>query len=256
LPPIGNTAINGSATWHLSKFDLSFNGSYSPESHDYRVGAQIALGALFDPIEGEYVTARPGAAAGGTTLLDVFLDKNGNGVHDPGESGVAGVKAQGSNWPAESDANGEAIVGGLGDAPHARVHVDQESINDPFVISPADVIELVPHPGRVLVVPYPLKSTGEVQLKIMFTREGEAPRGLSALDVQAVSADGTVVGEGRSEYDGTLILERLPAGTYSIRIDPDQAKRLRLVLSNPVSITIPAKGGYIGQVTADVFVAH
>ena len=255
-PAIGSTSVNGSATLHLSKFDFSFNGNYVPETHEYRFGLQLALGALFDPLAGEYQLARPGAAAGGTAAIDVFVDKNGNGQRDPDEAGLPGVKAQASNWPAESDSNGDLLVGGLGDPPRTRIRIDQDSISDPYLTSPAPLIEVVPHPGRVAIVPYPLRSMGEVQLKFLFMREGEAPRGLSALAIQAIGPDGKVVSEGRTEYDGTLILERLPSGTYVIRIDPAQAARLKLTLTAPLTITIPPKGGYIGLFKSEVVLAQ
>jgi hypothetical protein len=51
-----------------------------------------------------------------------------------------------------------------------------------------------------------------------------------------------------------LIFERLKPGRYVVRIDPDQAKRLKLKFTSSVEFTIPAKGGYAGLVTANVAV--
>ena len=86
----------------------------------------------------------------------------------------------------------------------------------------------------------------------MFRPASGTARGLSALEVQAFSGDGTLAAEGRTAYDGTVIFERLKPGSYSVRIDVDQAKRLKLRFTSSVEFTIPAKGGYAGLVTAYV----
>jgi len=251
-PATGTTAIDASSTLHFSNFDVTVGGTYTPETHDARVGVTLAIGALFDPIAEEYVPVRPGAAAGGTAVLVAFVDKNGNGVRDADEAGLAGINAQAGNWPGTTDKNGIAIVSGLGDASRARIHIDPESISDPYLVAPASTIEIVPHPGKVTEISYPLTAMGEVAFKALFQQATGAPRGLSALEVQAIAADGTVAAEGRTEFDGTFIFERLKPGKYSVRIDPDQAKRLKLGFVATVAFNIPAKGGYAGQVSADV----
>jgi hypothetical protein len=251
-PAAGTTEIDASSTWHFSNFDFTIDGMYTPELHDLRFGVTLAVGALFDSLAGEYIPIRPGAASGGTALLNAFVDKNGNAARDADEAGLGGLTVQSGNWSATTDESGEAIVSGLGDSAHARIRVDPESIADPFLMAPATTIEIVPHPGRVTTVDFPLHSLGEVTVKAMFTPAGGAPRGLSALEVQAFAADGMLAAEGRTAYDGTLIFERLKPGTYSLRIDPDQAKRLKMRFTSSIEFTIPAKGGYAGVVTANV----
>jgi hypothetical protein len=251
-PATGTTAIDASSTFHFSNLDFTINGTYTPETRDARVGVTLAVGALFDPIEGEYVAVRPGAAAGGSALLNAFVDKNGDGVRDPDEPGLAGLNVQAGSWPETTDKNGEVVVGGLGDVSRALIHVDPDSISDPYLVAPATTIELVPHPGRVTLVNFPLKPTGEVTFKALFKEAGNEPRGLSALEVQVVSSDGSISAEGRTAFDGTVVFEKLKPGAYSVRIDPNQAKRLKLGFESAVGFTISAKGGYAGSVTASV----
>ena len=61
-----------------------------------------------------------------------------------------------------------------------------------------------------------------------------------------------VAAEGRSEYDGTLILEALRPGAYAVRLDPEQARRLKLVMTAPVDLTVPATGGFAGRATINL----
>ena len=251
-PAAGTTEIDVSSTWHFSNFDFTLDGMYTPELHDLRFGVTLAVGALFDPFAAKYIPIRPGAASGGTALINAFVDKSGSAAREADEAGLVGLTVQAGNWSATTDKDGKAIVSGLGDSAHARIRVDPESIADPYLIAPATTIEIVPHAGRVTIVDLPMQALGEATFKAVFTPTDSAPRGLSALEVQAFAADGTLAAEGRTAYDGTLIFERLKPGTYSLRIDPDQAKRLKLRFTSSIELTIPAKGGYAGVVTANV----
>jgi hypothetical protein len=102
------------------------------------------------------------------------------------------------------------------------------------------------------VAAFPLTVTGEVELRVLFQRPGQAPRGLSAVQVQLVDTTGRVAAEGRSEYDGTLILEALRPGSYVVRLEPVQARRLRLAMAAPVGLTVPATGGFAGRTTINL----
>lgn len=246
------TTMLVSGTWLLPRFDLSLNTTYTPQTGDARVELQLSLGAVFDPLESQYVPVRPGAAAGGNAAIDAFVDGNGNGIRDPGETGLSGLAVQAGNWPATSGASGEILTTGLGDGAHARIRIDPDSINNPYLQAPADVIEVVPHPGKMEVVPLPLRALGEVTIRAMFEADGKPPRGLSALRLQLVSSDGHVVAEGRTEFDGTLIIERLPCGDFSLRVDPGQAASLRLRLRDSVTVSVPMKGGYVGEKIARI----
>jgi hypothetical protein len=117
------------------------------------------------------------------------------------------------------------------------------------------VIAFVPRPGRVALAPYPLTPTGEVELRMMFQRPGQRPRGLSALQVQVLDAGGRVAAEGRTEFDGSLVLEGLRPGAYTVRLDPDQAARLGLSLAEPLAVRIAPGGGFAGRRTAMVVAA-
>jgi len=252
---VEQTRLQARTTWLLSHFDISLDASYTPETSETRFGIALAVGALFDPLEDRYRIVRPGAAAGGNVALQAFVDANANGVRDDDELPLKDLVVQAGNSPAKSDAAGEALITGLGDSAKARIRIDPDSIDDPFLAASADAIELVPHPGQVTLVPYPLKSLAEVAIKMRLVRENAPPRALSALEVQLLSNKGEVVAEGRSEFDGTVIFERVPQGTYAVRIDPEQAQHLNLKLNSILSITVPVKGGYVGPFDGDVVAA-
>lgn len=249
------TSFQVGDTWRLPVMDVSLVGSYTTNPGDFRIGLQISLGLTWDPFHRRYRALGPGAASGGAALIDAFVSGDGGSVRQPSDQPVVGLAVQGAGRMVKTDTAGAAMVTGLGDGAYAQVRVDPESIDNPYLTAPPPLIRLVPRPGRVAVVAYPLTLTGEVEIRVLFEEGNQAPRGLSALAIQLVDAAGRVSARGRTEYDGAAVFDRLAPGRYALRLDPDQAGRLRLALVAPVEVRIPPGGGFAGRLTARVAVA-
>ncbi|UTP38842.1 hypothetical protein M9M90_16675 [Phenylobacterium sp. LH3H17] len=245
-----STGFQAAATWRLSMADVTVGGGYDTGTDEWRIGFQLSTGLLFDPLQRRYRPARPGAAAGGNVALLAFVDENGDGVAQPGERRMPGLKVSGGYREEEADALGRLVIAALGDGAYVRLRVDPESVDDAFMSLPPTTIQFTPRPGRVAVVEYGMRTTSEVELRMLLRDAAGGSRGLSALGVQLVDAQGTVVAEGRTEYDGALILEGLPAGAYEVRLDPQQSARLRMSLEEPVTVQVGAGGGFLGTVRA------
>jgi hypothetical protein len=246
------TTFEVAPTWRFNRADISLVGSYTTGANDLRVGIEISMGFLFDPIRKSYRPAEPGVAQGGSVALQAYVDRNGDDQRDSGDTPVAGLAIQGGRRPVNTDSNGEALITGLGSGASAQLQVDPSSVDDPYLAMPPNVIRIVPRPGRVAVVPYALHPTGEVELHVEFQRADDLPRGLSALLIELVAPNGEVAAQGRTEYDGSLLLEGIRPGDYEVRIEPSQAARLNLRLKSPVHLTVAPAGGFVGLVKATV----
>ncbi len=246
------TTFQVAPTWRFNRADISLVGSYTTGVNDLRVGIQISMGFLFDPLRKAYRPADPSVAQGGSVALEAYVDRTGGGLPGPADTPVAGLAIQGGRRPVNTDSAGEALITGLGAGASAQVQVDPSTVEDPYLAMPPSVIRIVPRPGRVAVVAYALHPTGELELHVEFQRDDAPPRGLSALLVQLVAPNGVVAAQGRTEYDGSLLLEAIPPGDYEVRIEPSQATRLHFRLKSPVHVTVAPAGGFVGQVKATV----
>lgn len=245
-----STGFQAAATWRLSMADVTVGGGYDTGTDEWRIGFQLSTGLLFDPLRRRYRPARPGAAAGGNIALLAYVDDNGDSVAQPGERRMPGLKVSGGYREEEADALGRLVIAALGDGAYVRLRVDPESVDDAFMSLPPTTIQFTPRPGRVAVIEYGMRTTSEVELRMLLRDAAGGTRGLSALGVQLVDAQGKVVAEGRTEYDGALILEGLPTGAYQVRLDPQQSARLRMSLEEPVTVQVGADGGFLGTVRA------
>lgn len=247
-----DTQFEVGETWRLDAADISLVSTYRTNTNDLRVGLQLSLGFGYDPGRRRYAAIGPGAASGGAMAIDAFMDDNGNGRRDPGEKPLPGLIVQGGRLPQKTDADGHVLVTGLGDGAYAQASIDMASLDDPYLIPTAPAVKVVPRPGRVASVAYPVTVSGEVELHVAFERAGQNTRGISALHLELVGADGKVAAAGSSEYDGTLLIDTIKPGTYQVRIEPAQAERLKMALTRPVTVTIQASGGFAGKITVPV----
>lgn len=253
--PRGEALFQAAHTWKLAAEDITLATGYGTLKGDFRLGLEISVGAIFDPLAHRYRPARPGAAASGALAVDAFVDGNGDGAPAAGDAKRAGLVFEGGDKPVTTDAQGRAVITGVGDGALARVHLQADSITDPYLTAPAQTIAFVPRPGRVTQVEFPLAALGEVEVRVVLDKTSPA-RGVSAVQVQLLKPDGAVAASGTTEYDGTLILEGLRPGEYRVALDPDQAKRLNLVLAESRTVKIASGGGDAGRVTVPIRLSH
>jgi hypothetical protein len=206
----------------------------------------------YDKAKKRYRRVEPGAAAGGAVQVTAFLDQNGNGKRDAGEEPASGVTLRGGRSVVTTGADGLATAFGLGDGASARIDFDTTSIEDPYLIPVAMGLRMVPRPGRILDASLPIAVTGEVELQSLFQKQGAPSKPVSGLHVQLLGADGAVVKDGWSAFDGSLLIDGLPPGTFSVQLDPGQAAKLKIALAAPVQVTVKPKGGFVGRIAVPV----
>jgi hypothetical protein len=240
--PKGTELIASSTT--RTKFgDLAITGLYDTNHNVWRIGAQLNFGIGYNPARRGYELTREGPGSGGSVVFHAFIDSNGNGVYDPGEKPVAGVVLEGGDQKVRTDGEGRAYLSGFGSGPTARIVVGLSELDNPQVRSPPTVVEFTPRPGGVTEIEYPLRPTGEVMVNVKLRRADVGLVGLSATRIRLLDAKGGPPVEGVTEFDGSVNFQDLPAGTYRVELDPEQAQRLRMRLAAPVSITIRPDGG-------------
>ena len=227
--------------------DLALTGDYALPSNNWRIALQFAFSLVPNPLAGNYAIRRSGAASGGNLALQAFVDGNGNGVFDTGEAPVMGVAVDGGAKRLSTDENGQVLVSGLGYAATARVQTNLDDVDLPYVTSPPSIIEFTPRAGRVVTVYYPLKPQGEVLVKLLFRQPGGKLVGLSAVRLRAVRAEGGVI-ELSTEYDGSVVFGNLQAGSYTLELDPEQAARLKMRVSEPIRFVVKPEGGVLPDI--------
>ncbi|HEV2531479.1 hypothetical protein [Phenylobacterium sp.] len=241
--------LTASAVMRTNAGDLSLLADYNNATHGVQLGAQLNVGAAYNPQKKRYEITRPGPGTGGSVLFHAFIDKNGNGHWDPGEPGVPGIIVEGGTTRGTTDASGQAFLTGIVASATARLAVDTDAADLGSMKAPPAIVQIRPRAGNTINVEYPMQPTSELLVRILLARPDGTKVGVSAVQVRLVSTDGRTA-EARSEFDGSASFENLTAGTYKLELDPDQAARLRMTLLTPITVTIKGDGGFTPDATA------
>ena len=245
-----NSQLQTSAAWRLPFGDVAVTGDWAVERNEYRVGLRLSFGLTRDPWNGGIRITRPGIAASGSAAVLSFLDRNANGRQDGDEEAMPGVVFTGGERSVTTDAQGRAWITGLGEGPTARLHANSANIDAFFVDSPPQEIELTPRAGTVLAVAYPFAPVSDVFARVLTDDASGRHVALSAVRVQLVAENKPPI-TGTTQFDGTVIFESVPPGSYRLELDPDQATRLGMKLLDLPQVTV-SDGGVPPEIEANV----
>lgn len=240
------TTLGLSAIRRFGPVNVAFDGSYGFPKRNYSLALRVGFSFGRNPLSGHGFLARPGLTSGGAVALTAFADANANGVRDPGEAPVAGVTFLAGTDQSVTDAAGRAFIGNLGDGARASVRVDSDSMPD-IALAPARAgMEVVPRPGRIHTSDFAIVTLSDIEGTAYFRAES-GTRAVSRLQLRLLRADGSLAARTRSESDGFFLFERLPAGNYTLELDPQQAAALKIKLEGPVTLTLGGKSSVLRQ---------
>jgi hypothetical protein len=209
------------------------------------LSAILTLNASFgrDPHTGKWhMQSRPLAGAGAVAPL-VFFDANGNGIRDAGEHALEGVGFQvaGGGTSVRTTADGTALLSPLVPYRLTDIGMAVGSLEDPLARPSVPGVSLVPRPGRLTPLEFPIVIRGEVT-GTAYRRRGSDVQPVSGVEMQIVDAAGIVVRAARSAFDGFFDLNDVPPGRHILRASPDQMRRLGLPAPPARDIVIEPSG--------------
>lgn len=241
-----DTQFGLSAVRRFDRFTLAVEGSYGLKQKAYSASLRLGMSLGRNPVSGRFFMAPPGQAASGGIALRAFRDADGDRRFGPGDEAIPGVEFFSGNRTGTSDANGIALLTGLGSGSRVSVQADLKTLPD-IALSPISRgIEIVARPGRVHASAYPVVELSELEGTAYFAGEGSS-RGVSGVRLQLLDSTDKPVRTVRTESDGFYLFEQIAPGTYKVRLDPEQAARLRIRMVDMVSVTVTAKSAVLSR---------
>ncbi|MFN4113530.1 MAG: collagen binding domain-containing protein [Sphingomonadaceae bacterium] len=216
-------------------FSLRADASYGTNG---AIGANVSLAFSLgpDPVKGGVRMTSQRLARHGQASVTVFRDDDGDGRMSPGEQPIEGVMVEaGLRFrDAVTSAEGRALVDGLAPFQPVLVGVDLASLDDPFLVPANKGVVVVPRPGVATEVFLPITPSGEVEGTLLSA--SGTPQ--SGAELELLDRKGTVVATTISEYDGFFLFERVPYGSYRLRLSAAVARKLQAREAIPAAITL------------------
>lgn len=229
----------------LGSFGLGVSARYSTLG-DYGAGIQLFLAMGQDPRGAAWHTDAQPLAATGAASARVFLDKNLNGLMDAGDEPVrnAGFTINGGHQQAHTDAAGIAWLSRLPPDQHVDIALDTATLEDPQWMARKPGVRLVPRPGKVAQVEFPVIVTGEIDGTSYLIERG-ARRGIGDLELELVDSQRKVVAQARSASDGYFVLSNVAPGDYLLRVSRAQLRRLGMTDLGMHLVTVAPDGSFV-----------
>jgi hypothetical protein len=198
----------------------------------------VNLNFSLDPSHGLSLSRRPLAEAGVIHAL-VYRDLNDNGVHDASEPLEKGALITTGTKQAErpTDAKGAVTVGGLTAYAPVAVGIDATSLDDPMLVPKKALQVVVPRPGVPADIEIGLVGGGDIEGALV--KSGGI--GFEGLDLELVDGLGKVVATARTDFDGFFLFERVPYGSYSVRVTKDSAAAARISAELGLKATVTSE---------------
>jgi len=199
----------------------------------------VNLNFSLDPSHGFSMSRQPLAGAGAIRAL-VYRDLNDNGLRDPGEPREKGALITTGARPIDkpTDSRGAVLVGGLATFVPIAVGLDASSLADPMLVPKKALQVVTPRPGVPAEVEIGLVGGGDVEGSVV--KNGGL--GFEGLTLELVDASGKVVATTQSDFDGFFLFERVPYGSYWVRVSADSAMAAKIATDlNAVATVSEAK---------------
>jgi hypothetical protein len=226
------------------RYDFSFaQMSFSARHGDHSTTTtQTARGSLVYNGENNYVGLNNRTSVGkGGIVIAPYLDINNNGRRDKDEPAAVGLRAQVSSGCVKYNTRDTSII--ITDleayAPYI-IKLNSDGFDNVAWQLRQQVLSITVNPDQFMLIEVPVAVMGEVSGTV-FLEGDKGQKGLGRMLVNFYNSKAQLSGQTLSEADGFFSFAGLPAGTYTIRIDAGQLKKLNMEsLSDPLPVTIMA----------------
>jgi hypothetical protein len=230
---------------HIRRLSTAAVAVTAEAASDRSVALGLNLNFSLDP-KGMTLSRQPLAGAGAVRAR-VYQDLNGNGVREASEPLQKGALITTGTRLSEhrTGDDGTIIIGGLTAYQPIAVGIDEASLGDPS-LAPRNALQVVtPRPGVSAEVEIGLVGAGAIEGAVV--KSGEI--GFEGLDLEVVDGTGRVIATARSDFDGFFLFDRVPYGTYRVRIAQNSAVAAKVLQEIAPAVTI-ASGSEVARLGA------
>ncbi len=231
-------------TFDLNHYKLSMTGSIS-DPHDLFLGLTLNMSIGRVPGAGKWIMSGKPLAETGTVDVSPYIDNNYNQQRDPGEEAPPNSSMKVGSQTIKLDDNGSAVATRLPVNTPVNIMMDPDDLKaNPSLSSGFDGYTVVPRPGKIITVNFPVFETSSIEGTVS-TLTGEKPGGLV---VELINADGQVMRQAHSGFDGYYLFDTVMPGSYKIRIAGSSLKDRGLVQATQPSLTITVSDFFVKDI--------
>lgn len=241
--------FENTVTYNGEEYKLSLTGRTNDEGAHY-VGVDLSTSIGRVPGSGRWIVSGKPIAESGTVAAEPFLDENYNLQKDGEEKGIPEATIQVGSQNLETDETGVAVATRLPVDVPVMVGLDQKGLQDPYQRPPIKTFGVVPRPGAILSVTYPISETSQIE-GIVSTAGGAS---VSGIRVDLVNPQGQPVAIAHTSFDGYYLFEGVMPGAYTVELAADTLDTMHLAQPEQNPLVVGAADFYTRDITTIVSV--
>lgn len=216
------------------------------------LGISVSTSLIRNPRGGRWDSDAQPQTNRGAVLVRVFFSTSGNCAWDRHKQALPGVEVMvnGQSYGRVTDKDGTLLIKGLTLFRKCELEIATSSLTNPLWVSAEPGLRLIPKPGIVQVIDFPIVSTGEISGSV-FNRIGTAMNPVPGIQLELVNAKGEVIQRQTTTFDGFFTFLHVPVGSLRLRVASDQVEQLGLVEA-AMPIAIPPEGAFLDDVNLEV----
>jgi hypothetical protein len=206
-------------------------------------GSQFVQGSLLWDRATARLTTAPGPSLERSGVSGrVFRDDNGNGIPDPGEPGVPGVRVRVGTASSVSDSDGTFRVWDIVPFEPVSVTVDSLSLPSPLLVPLFGSALVEPGPNRFRRVNIPIVQAGVIEGRVVRTTAGRR-EGQGGVTLVLANRRTGAIERFTTFTDGAFYAMGVKPGDYELTVDPRTLDALQAA-ATPLRFTlVPTPNG-------------
>lgn len=217
-----NTIFALDVSFAFAKFSIGFAPSVDTRGN-YSIGLDLRTALLPKDQAINYRFAGAQERTGASILgVRVFVDANGNGIFEEGETTLPNIVVSGTRRRAEAttDFEGVAWVPNLVPGPQTIITVDQRTLPDVTYRPSESHVVVQTRPGVLPVIDFPVRVIGEVDGFVLADLSADLAdeEGIPRAEVLLLDESRQIVARTRTEFDGYYYFSELPLGNYRVEL--------------------------------------
>lgn len=228
------TSLNLSVNHEFENVFAGIEGSYNTEG-DFFIGASFSISLGREPRSGRMLFKPRNLAAEGAVSARVYLDNNNNAVFDDLDEPLPGISFRAGNNAQMTDEQGQLVLTDVYAYRPNNIELTTSQLSDPYWVPTRKGVEVIPRPGRIIEVDFPIVNVGEID-GVVTLENGTNVREVANVELDLINSNGEVAASVKSSYDGFYLFDRVAPGEYKLRMNSAQIDRLKLKIPKPVVI--------------------
>ena len=230
------------------KYNLSF-GVRANSNNEINLNLGLSIGIGYEPRRNQWESNARTVANQGSVSARVFIDSDQDGIFGENDAPLqdVGFRLNGGYSQDVTDEDGIVFMTGLFAHEPTNVVISPETLIDPLWTPALDGIQVVPRPGKAILLDFPIFMSGEVDGTVYLSKDGRE-FGVGKVTVELVDNNNRVIKTTETAYDGFYVLEKVPVGSYRLRVSNNQLEKLGLRAESEETITINLENVFINGI--------